>query len=528
MNWFKTLALGLVTLTIVGCNSASTEDSSKQSAKTSKSQHQTNTDPTKPNIIWLVLEDISLDLAVYGTPVVKTPNLDKLANEGMRFNKAYATAAVCSTARSAFFTGMHATSIGAHHHRSHLDDGFELPKHVKMLSEYTREAGYVNLLMGPKQKTDFNFNHKAKAFDAQDGEIKYSGGAYTHAPVDMKILERPAWQTYLKEHAGKPFFAQLNYSETHRTFVADPKNPINPVDVALPSYYPDHEITRRDWALYLETVQTVDQKVGNFFAELEQAGALDNTIVFIFGDHGRAMLRDKQWLYDGGIEVPLIVWGKGIQKGVVSDELVSLIDIMPTSMELAGIEVPEYIEGHVFLGDNKQSRDYIYAHKDRCDETDDRVRAVRDQRFKYIKNFWPEKPYTDFNTYKKLQYPVMTLMQKLNEEGKLNAAQAPFFADSRPPEELYDTANDPDEVHNLANDPKYTDKLLEMRAELVRWQAETGDQGMIDESPAAKKEWDDFFVNHYKTQMENRGLTTDVDHDTYLVFWDKFMKDLGK
>jgi len=500
-----------------------------QTEKTKEeSKHLLNSNPNKPNIIWVVLEDISLDLAVYGTPEVNTPNLDKLANQGIRYNNAYATAAVCSTARSAFFTGMHATSIGAHHHRSHLNDGYQLPKNVKILSEYMREAGYVNLLMGPKQKTDFNFSHTVNAFDLQDGEIKYSGGAYTHAPVDMKILQRPAWQTYIKEHTNKPFFAQINYSETHRTFIADKDNPINPAKVKIPSYYPDHDITRRDWALYLETVQTVDTKIGNLFKELKAAGALENTLVFIFGDHGRAMLRDKQWLYDGGLRVPLIVWGNTIQAGQVSNELVSLIDLMPTTMGLAGIKIPKYIEGQVFLGDNKQTRKYVYAHKDRSDETDDRVRAVRDKRFKYIRNFYPEKPYTDFNTYKRLQYPVLALMQSLHEKKQLTAEQAPFFTLTRPAEELYDTFNDPDEVYNLASDKRYIEKLTSMRKELTRWQQETGDMGMIEEDPEAVKYWDTFYEQHYKKQMKARGLSPDISPDEYLIFWDKFLTKLGK
>lgn len=511
----------LILLSLLISNTASaTEGASKM-----KSTHPS---AKQPNIIWVVLEDISLDLAYNGTPAVKTPNLDRIASEGVRYSNAFATAAVCSTARSAIFTGMHATSIGAQHHRSHLSDNYTLPKGVRMVSEYMRDAGYVSLLMGPKQKTDFNFTPKVNAFDAQDGEVKYSGGAYTHAPIDTKILDKSAWKTYQEKYADKPFFTQINYSETHRTFIADPDDPINPKDVKLPSYYPDHEITRRDWALYLETVQTVDKKVGLLFDELEEAGVLDNSIVFIFGDHGRAMLRDKQWLYDGGLRVPLIVWGKGIPANQSNDTLVSLIDIMPTSMDLAGIKVPQYIEGKVMFGPHKETRDYVYAHKDRCDETDDRVRAVRDNQFKYIKNFYPEKPYTDFNAYKNLQYPVMALMNKLNAQGKLTPQQALFMADSRPPEELYDTVNDPDEVNNLATDPAYKTQLIRLRNQLSLWQAQTGDMGMVDEDPKEIQYWDDFFARHYKKTMLERGLAPDISPDDYLIWWDKFLTKLGK
>lgn len=498
------------------------------SSGTTLTQHTEEQPNKKPNVIWLVLEDISLEVGAYGDTLVKTPNLDRLATQGTRYTNAYATSSVCSPSRSAFFTGMNQTSIGAHHHRSHLKDGYKLPKHVKMLSEYLRDEGYYNLLMGPKQKTDFNFNHIASAFDATDGEIKYSGGAYTHAPIDTKILGNNAWKQYKKEAPNKPFFAQINYSETHRTFIADPKNPVNPDHVKLPSYYPDHELARRDWALYLETVQTVDQKVGRLFDELESAGALDNTIVFIFGDHGRAMLRDKQWLYDGGLRVPLIVVGKGIEQGKVENKMVSLVDLAPTTLDLIGANVPSYMDGKVFMGDNAEHRTHVFAQRDRCDETDDRIRSVRDKRFHYIKNYYPEKPYTQFNTYKKLQYPVLTLMQKLHEEGKLTPEQALFFADKRPAEELYDTLLDPDEVNNLANDPKYANKLASMRSELTSWQERTGDMGLVDEDPAEMAHWDNFFEKHYKDQMEARGLKTNVDHDTYLAWWDTFLKDLGK
>lgn len=482
----------------------------------------------KPNVIWVVLEDVSLDLAVYGTPEVKTPNLDKLATQGTLYTKAFATSSVCSPSRSSFFTGMHQTSIGAHNHRSHLDDGYQLPSHVKLLSEYMRDAGYYNLLLGPKQKTDFNFYTPEPVFDAQDGEIQDASGAYTHAPLDFKILSQAGWKKYLAEGQGKPFFAQINYSETHRTFVVDKQNPVDAAKVELPVYYPDHDITRRDWALYLETVQTVDTKVGLLFEELKQAGVLDNSIVFIFGDHGRAMLRDKQWLYDGSLEVPLIVLGKGIEKGVVSDELVSLIDLMPTTMSLVDIPVPDYIEGQVFIGKNKQQRDYVYAQRDRCDETDDRIRSVRDSRFHYIRNFKPEQPYTQFNAYKKLNYPVFTLMQVLYKQGKLTKGQAAFMADTRPVEELYDTVNDPDEINNLAKDPRYIGELRRLRNELVRWQAETGDQGMHDETPEVISYWDDFFAKHYPAQMKKKGLSPDISDEDYLKWWDEELKRQGK
>ncbi|MFC3120781.1 sulfatase family protein [Agaribacter flavus] len=481
-----------------------------------------------PNIIWVVLEDISTDLGTYGHPIVKTPNLDKIASQGIVFENAFSTSSVCSPSRSAFFTGMHQTSIGAHHHRSHLDDGYALPEHVKMLSEYLREADYFSLLLGPKQKTDFNFSHVTQAFDATDGEIKYSGGAYTHAPTETKYLDGSAWQAYKQQAKNKPFFAQINFTESHRTFVADRTQPINIEDVSPPSYYPDHNIVKRDWALYLETIQMVDKKVGNLFAELKAQNALDNTIVFIFGDHGRAMLRDKQWLYDGGLHVPFIVWGKGIEQGQRSTDMLSLIDVAPSTLALAGIDVPEHMEGKVIVGKQKQSVEYVYAQRDRCDETDDRIRAVIGKDFHYIRNFMPDKPYTQFNAYKKLQYPVLTLMQKMHEENTLNSVQAAFFAARKPLEELYDRHNDPEQINNLANDPKYANVLSQYRIALVKWQEQSGDMGMVEEAQSVKDYWDNFFEEHYAAQMAKRGLSTDIDHDSYLAWWDTFLLELGK
>ncbi len=370
----------------------------------------------RPNIIWIVAEDICPDLSCYGHPLIKTPNLDQLATEGVRYTHAFSTSPVCSPTRSAFFTGMYQTSIGAHHHRSHMNDGYMLPDGVGLLSDYFREAGYFTLLMGPKQKTDFNFQVSSPVFDAVDGEFGGSMGAYHHGAVNVSVFDGPAWKQY---PGDLPFFAQINFSETHRTFINDPAHPIDPNQVVVPPYYPNEPLVRSDWSLYLETIQVLDQQIGQLMADVKARDLDKNTIVLFFGDHGRPMLRGKQWLYDGGIHVPLIVrWPGHLNPGTVSDELVSLIDLAPTSLSLAGIDVPVHMEGQVFLGVKKaQARTYIFAARDRCDETDDRIRCVRDKQFKYVRNFYPERPYTQFNAYKKLQYPVLTLMQVRHAQG---------------------------------------------------------------------------------------------------------------
>jgi N-sulfoglucosamine sulfohydrolase len=470
------------------------------------------------------MEDLCPDFGCYGNDLIKTPNLDQLASEGTLYTNAFASAPVCSTARSAFFTGMYQSSINAHHHRSHLNDGHELPSEVKLLSDYLQDVGYHCILMGPKQKTDFNFKEPEGVFDKTDSERSSSMGAYVHCPSDLKILDGPAWKSVRK---GKPFFAQINYTEAHRTFIADKLNPISPNDVKVPLCYPDHEITRRDWALYLETLQFLDMKIGNLIEELKEAQALENTVIFFFGDHGRPMLRGKQWLYDAGIKVPLIVWGKGMSKGKIESRLVSLIDLMPATLSLAGVEPPNYLEGQNFLQENLQ-REYVYAQRDRCDETDDKIRAVRDKRFKYIRNYYPERPYTQFNAYKKLEYPVLTLMELLHSKGELNEIQAQFMAETRPVEELYDTLNDPDEVYNLADNKKYSQTLLRLRKALDQWEVDTNDGGRLIESPLIKDYWDKFFKDFYIKVMKSRGLSPQISNEDYLKWWDEQLKRQGK
>jgi len=458
----------------------------------------------RPNILWLDTEDLSPDLGCYGAPLVQTPNIDQLASEGVRFTNAFVTAPVCSASRSAVMTGMYQTSIGVHHHRSNRQN--PLPENIKLIAHYLREAGYFTcngqaLTDGKQGKLDYNFKMSFdEAFDGTD------------------------WN---QRKPGQPFFAEVHFSEAHRTFSRDPDNPINPDDVELPPYYPDHPIARRDWALYLETIQNLDKKVSKVLKRLEDEGLADNTVVFLWGDHGRAMVRGKQFLYDGGIHIPLIVrWPGRIQPGTVSDAFVSAIDFGPTWMNIAGIDVPGYMEGQVFLGPDARERDCIFAARDRCDETDDRIRCVRTERYKYIRNFFPERPYTYFNAYKRLQYPVLTLMQKLHAEGKLTPEQDRFMAPTRPAEELYDLQNDPHEVHNLADDAEYQEILKELRAKLDAWIKETGDQGETPEDEEITAYWDHQAAKKFAENMRNRGIEPDIAHEEYLAWWESKLDEM--
>jgi len=413
----------------------------------------------RPNILWIISEDTGPEFGCYDYPLVHTPNVDGIAEQGVCFTSAFTATPVCSTSRSSFMTGMYATSIGAHNHRSHRGDGFKLPEGVHVFTKYLRDAGYFTALPGGR-KTDWNF------------------------AVDEKPYDSFKWDD-LKDN--QPFFAQYQFSETHRKFKRCLDHPVDPAKVGLPPYYPDHPVARQDWAMYLETVNVLDQKIGEVLARLEEDGLADNTIVFYFGDHGRAHVRGKQWLYDGGIRIPLVIkWPDRLKPGTVRDDLVSAIDFAPTCLKLAGVEPPAHMQGRVFLGDDEApSPEMVFATRDRCDETVDRIRCVRTKRYKYIRNFMPERPYTQKNAYKERAYPMLALMRELHAEGKLTPEQQLFMAETRPAEELFDVQADPWEVKNLAGSPEHQDELKRLRAALDKWIVDTDDKGRTPESKTA-------------------------------------------
>ncbi len=416
----------------------------------------------RPNILWIISEDTGPEFGCYGYPLVHTPNVDRLARQGAVYTNAFTAAPVCSASRSGFMTGMYQTSIGAHHHRSHRGDGFQPPEGVHVFTKYLRDAGYTSVIPYGR-KTDFNFTPHVKPYDSNK------------------------WDD-LKTH--QPFFAQAQFSETHRKFKHCKAHPVDPAKVTLPPYYPDHPVARQDWALYLETINVLDEKIGQVLQRLEADGLADHTIVFYFGDHGRAHVRGKQWLYDGGIHIPLVIrWPGHIKPGTVTDELTSAIDFAPTCLNLAGVAPPKHMEGRIFLGpDRAGPRECIFAARDRCDETMDRIRCVRDKRYKYIRNFMPERPYTQQNRYKERAYPMLALLKELHAEGKLTPEQELFMADRRPEEELYDIRDDPWEVKNLAGADKHQDALKTMRGRLEAWIKKTGDKGRFPEKKPPEKQ----------------------------------------
>ncbi|MBX3179133.1 MAG: sulfatase [Candidatus Hydrogenedentes bacterium] len=455
-------------------------------------------DPPRPNILWLVSEDTSPDLGCYGNPLVHTPHLDRLAEQGARYDAALATCPVCSPARSAMMTGMYQTSIGAHNHRSHREDGHTLPEPVRVITHYFREAGYfVTNGRGTDWerpgKTDWNFTPSDSPFDGAD---------------------------WAQRAPGQPFFAQYNFSLTHRDFVRDPERPIDPAQLELPPYYPDTPLVRRDWADYLESLQVLDRQIGALLKRLEDEGLADNTIVVYHGDHGRPHVRDKQWLYEGGIRVPLIVRKPGgAGAGKVSKDLVSLIDLAPTMMRWAGITPPAHLQGQA-LEDIAQ-REFVVSARDRCDETVDRIRCLRTKRYKYIRNFYPDRPYTQFNAYKKLQYPALGVLEQWKAEGKLNEAQQAFMAERRPEEELYDLRADPHELENLAKNIEYKQLLERMRGQLDQWIADTNDQGALPEPAAVTNHWLEEARGRFEKTMQQRGLAVDATPVDHVAWWEK-------
>jgi uncharacterized sulfatase len=375
-----------------------------------------------------------------------------------------------------------------------------LPEPVEVITAYFRRAGYftANVRTAARGvrgtcKTDFNFTPSEDPFDGTD------------------------WS---RRKAGQPFFAQVNFKLTHRTFVRDEQHPIDPDAVKAPPYYPDHPITRRDWADYLESIQVLDGQVGKVLDRLEQEGLADNTLVIYFGDHGRPHVRGKQWLYEGGIRVPLIIrWPGQVAPGTVVDDLVSLIDLAPTCMTAAGITPPAHLQGNVFLGPDAKKRDNVFAARDRCDETADRIRCVRTQRYKYIRNYHPERPYTQFNAYKHRQYPVLTLMQVLGQQGKLTPAQERFMAATRPKEELYDLKSDPHEINNLCAAPRVQPVMSELRKALDQWIERTRDQGATPEPQAALNAARARAVGKKARHFEQIGLPKDCTPQQYLDYW---------
>ncbi len=422
----------------------------------------------RPNILWLIAEDMNPWLSCYGETLIKTPTFDGIAARGVRFGRAYVTAPVCSACRSALITGTMQTTLGVHNHRSSRPNArnpehrklgmIDLPKGVKTLPELFQEVGYATFNRG---KTDYNF-----VFD----------NAALYSVRDWKQAEAQ----------GEPWFGQIQLKGgKNGKSVLKNKTPVSGEEVSVPPYYPDHPDFREMLADHYACVMGTDQTVKGILDELEADGVLDDTIVFFFSDHGMpGGLRHKQFCYEGGINIPLLIrWPKNFsvtKPGLVIDDLVSSIDISVTSMALAGLAVPEHMEGRDVFAKDYKPRNYVVSARDRCDYTIERIRAVTTKRYRYLRNFLTDRPYLQ------PQYrdgkAVMKTWKQLYAEGKLTPQAAAFVSDKRPAEELYDLEADPHEVKNLVDDPRYAGELQRHREILKNWIEETDDKGQYPES----------------------------------------------
>ncbi len=460
--------------------------------------------PERPNILWLVTEDMGAYIPAFGDSTIETPNLSRLAEEGIIFPNLYSVSGVCAPSRSAIATGMYPTSIGTTHMRTHSHtqqtglrpyEGIP-PQEVKMVSEWLRRKGYY---CTNNFKEDYQFKAPVTAWD--------ESSTYAH------------WQNRAE---GQPFYAIFNFTETHESGLFEPyghrhietrhyhsgdttyhwkngrmneaetnKHVSKDIHFKVPPYLPDNETTQRDmWKLY-NNIAEMDKQLGVVLKQLEDDGLLENTIIFFYGDHGGPLPREKRLIYDSGLNTPLIVRLPNKQQaGTKDDQLVSFVDFAPTLLSLIGVRPPDYLQGQAFLGKYAASeeRDYIHAAADRFDEVTDAIRAVRDKQFKYIRNYRPEQGYYLPLAYRE-QIPTMQELLRLRDEGKLNEYQAQWFRESKPNEELFDCENDPHELNDLAADPTYKDKLVELRLEMDRWVKAIGDQPNLPEAELINQLW---------------------------------------
>lgn len=418
--------------------------------------------PEKPNFVWIIADDMSPDIAAYGAAGVKTPHLDHLAAEGRRYTRAYATAPVCSSSRSAFILGCYQATTGLHPHDA--ENPQPLPAPYKPLPTLLREAGwFVSNAAAPgsmrsgraitKGKTHYNFAHDAKQmFDGDD------------------------WR---KRKPGQPFFAQFQITEPHRPFPIPEHFDEDALRaIKLPPNYPDHPLLRRDWYAYQRSVEVVDQRVGVILDQLRAEGVLENTIVMFFADHGRPMPWGKQWLSVEGLQVPLIVRGPGVSAGGVEQGLVSLIDLAPSMLQVAPLPIPTWMEGKPVLGSDFPQRAHLYAARDRCGDAMDRIRAVISEDTLLVRNFHPEFSRLNWSSYKEESYPGMPLLRVLQATGKLDAFPSKWLAPRRPEVEFHDLKADPLGLHDVADDASRAAIVGTQRDALDAWIEASSDQGL--------------------------------------------------
>jgi N-sulfoglucosamine sulfohydrolase len=418
-----------------------------------------------PNILWITSEDNSPFLGCYGDEFATTPNLDKLARDGFLYTHAYANAPVCAPARNTIITGVYANSGGHEHMRSYYDKS----DIVKLYPHILREAGYY---CTNNQKEDFNINQKQ------------TQNVWNELGRDAHYKNRPA---------GQPFFAIFNStisheSSLHNTIPAE-KLRHRPEQVKLPPYHPDTPEMRHDWAQYYDKIEDMDTWVGGILKELEESGEADNTIIFYYGDHGGVLARSKRFVYESGTRVPFIIHipekykhlYPGKAPGAKVDRIISFVDLVPTLLSIIGVDIPDYLQGNAFMGNQKTpDPEYAFMFRGRMDERFDMSRAVRDHKYRYIRNYMPYRIYGQYIEFL-WRAPSVRSWEAAYKAGKCNTAQSLFWT-TKPVEELYDTENDPWEVNNLATNPAYRDVMERMRKANREWMLRIKDSGFIPEA----------------------------------------------
>ena len=427
----------------------------------------------RPNIVWILVDDMSANFSCYGETTIRTPHVDALAAQGTRFSRAFVTAPICSISRSALMTGCYQTTIGGQNHRSGSEKfPITLPVGMKTVPQLLQEAGY------------HTSNVAFDAFMRSNGPVNIAKTDYNFVWDRAATYDRTHWA---QRKNGQPFFAQVQlHGGKHRGQKPGPAWPakafaalgsLTPTNaVKLPPWLPEDDTIRADWAQYLDTVRYTDWEVGRIVQRLKDAGELERTVIIFWTDHGISHVRAKQFLYDAGIHVPLVMRGPGITAGKVRDDLVEHIDIAAVTLALAGLPRPAAMQARDVFAKDYSPKEFVFAARDRADETVDRIRSVRSAQFKYIRNFYPSRPYLQPNRYKD-EKAIVQAMRQLHAERKLTPAQSLIMAETRPREEFYDVQNDPHELRNLAADPAHAAAFAKHRAALEDWNKRTDDQG---------------------------------------------------
>ena len=415
-----------------------------------------------PNIVWISSEDHGPEMGCYGDPQATTPNVDQLAARGMRYAKCWSSAPVCAPARTTLITGMYPASLGAEDMRSMV----KMPAGTRMFPCFLRDQGYY---CTNASKEDYNVRKTGKVWDESSGKAH--------------------WRN---RNEAQPFFAVFNSTVSHESAIRKHSGPTthDPAAMRVPAYHPDTPTVRRDWAIYYDSVTRADAVAGARLRELEEAGLVDSTIVFYWGDHGSGMPRSKRWPSNSGLHVPLIVYipeqfsglrPADYQAGGVSERLVSFVDFAPTVLSLAGIQPPAWMQGHAFLGSHiAPQQEFIHGFRGRMDERLDLVRSVTDGRYVYLRNYHPERSQGQHVSY---QFETATTAEwrKYYDAGALNEAQSIFWRTPKDSEELYDLQQDRDEVQNLANSAEHQTILAKLRTAQQEHAARILDLGFIPE-----------------------------------------------